>query len=147
LSRKIVLFDLDGTLANISHRRHLLDKTDEGWRAFYAACPKDTVNHAVAAAFDAHRYTGAAVWIVSGRSDEVRAETETWLKINGLWPDRLIMRAAADHQPDHKLKASWLADGTIPIDHILCVYDDRSSVVSMWREAGLACFQVAQGDF
>jgi len=25
--------------------------------------------------------------------------------------------------------------------------DDRDSVVKMWRDAGVACFQVASGDF
>lgn len=57
------------------------------------------------------------------------------------------MRDAADHQPDHKLKRQWLTDGTIPKERVLCVYDDRASVVAMWRESGIACFQVAPGDF
>ena len=142
-----MLFDLDGTLADCEHRRHLLDKTNEGWRAYYAACPKDSVNLPVAVAFDAMRAGGKQVWIVSGRSDEVKAQTLEWLTRYGLVPDRLIMRVASDHQPDHKLKRSWLRDGTIPKDRVLCVYDDRASVVAMWREEGLACFQVAPGDF
>jgi hypothetical protein len=29
----------------------------------------------------------------------------------------------------------------------MCVYEDRQSVVEMWRNAGLPCFQVAPGDF
>lgn len=27
------------------------------------------------------------------------------------------------------------------------VFDDRNSVVKMWRLLGLTCFQVAEGDF
>jgi FMN phosphatase YigB (HAD superfamily) len=147
MSRYIVLFDLDGTLADITHRRHLVESEPKHWREFYAACPDDEVNPAVAAAFHAHRAAGSAVWIVSGRSDEVRKETERWLKLNGLEPDWMLMRKAKDHQPDHKLKRSWVDCAAIPIDKVLCVYDDRSSVVAMWRELGLVCFQVASGDF
>jgi FMN phosphatase YigB (HAD superfamily) len=145
--RSIVLFDLDGTLADIAHRRHFVECEPKRWRDFYAACDKDVVNSAVAETFDAHRAFGHAVWIVSGRSDEVRGKTETWLRAYGLWPDRLLMRVAADHQPDHKLKLQWLTDGTIPIEKVLCVYDDRLSVVAMWREEGIPCFQVAPGNF
>jgi hypothetical protein len=146
-NRKIVLFDLDGTLADCSHRRHLLDGTNEGWRAFYAACEGDSTNAPVAVVFDALRAAFETIWIVSGRSDEVRDKTEAWLKNKDLVPDRLIMRQAKDHQPDHKLKRQWLHDGTIPKDMVMCVFDDRASVVAMWREEGLPCFQVAPGDF
>lgn len=30
---------------------------------------------------------------------------------------------------------------------LVAVFDDRSSVVTMWREHGVTCFQVAPGDF
>ena len=29
----------------------------------------------------------------------------------------------------------------------LIIFDDRQSVVDMWRARGLTCFQVAKGDF
>jgi len=143
----IVLFDLDGTLARIDHRRHLVQGGQKRWREFYAACPLDELNEPVAAAWRAHRYAGCGLWIVSGRSDEVRRETEIWIKQHDLQPDNLLMRQAKDHQPDVSLKHGWLRSGRIPKDRVLCVYDDRSSVVAMWREEGLACFQVAPGDF
>ena len=149
--KDIVIFDLDGTLADVTHRRHFVekpDKVDADWRAFYAACTEDDVNRPVAEAFDALRDCGHyEVWIVSGRSDEVREATEQWLFVNDLEPHKLLMRSARDHQPDTKLKKAWLDDGTIPKGRVLCVFDDRDSVVAMWRAEGLACFQVAPGDF
>ncbi|WP_435575134.1 hypothetical protein [Burkholderia plantarii] len=30
---------------------------------------------------------------------------------------------------------------------IVAVFDDRDSVVAMWRDAGVTCFQVAPGEF
>ena len=43
------IFDLDGTLANIEHRVHILKNTDNSnrWRDFYAACDKDEPNRDV----------------------------------------------------------------------------------------------------
>ena len=51
--------------------------------------------------------------------------------------------------PDDKLKQQWL-DTLFPGDKkndIVCVFDDRYKVVKMWRENGLDCFQVAEGNF
>lgn len=180
--RDVVIFDLDGTLALIDHRRHLLDWRDcpvcagmgtydgEGgeivnpcdhcdgtgrlkpdWPAFFRACVYDEPNLPVIAALHAHRAAGHHVMIVSGRSDEVRAETEAWLFMH-VFPGEVctfapIMRNAGDYTPDDALKRQWLDDGTIPRDRVLCAYDDRDKVVAMWRAAGVPCFQVAPGDF
>lgn len=117
------------------------------WPAFFAECVNDEPNHPVIAALIAHRAAGQTVMVVSGRSDEVREQTEAWL--NQHIPDapKPIMRRAGDYTPDHMLKRQWLGDGTIPHERVLCAYDDRDSVVQMWRNAGIPCFQVAIGDF
>ena len=57
------------------------------------------------------------------------------------------MRKEGDHRPDHIIKLELLAqirsDGFEPI----MAFDDRNSVVKMWRDAGIPCAQVAEGDF
>jgi hypothetical protein len=143
----IVLFDLDGTLADISHRRHFVekaDKTDADWRAFYAACVDDKVNWPVATMW--HALNHGQRWIVSGRSREVEVETYRWLHQHQIFPDRVLMRADGDHQPDVKLKKGWLDDGTIPRAKVLCVFDDRPSVIRMWRSEGLFVFDCGNGE-
>lgn len=146
-----IIFDLDGTLANIEHRRHWLDKeqhpdmnSDARWRAFYAACVDDTPNVPVITLLQILRHS-FKIAIFSARSGEVRAQTETWLKEHGIWPDFFRMRDAGDHTLDRELKAQWLAE--YGKDKVFCVFDDRSSVVAMWRAQGLPCFQVAPGEF
>lgn len=149
--KDVVIFDLDGTLALIEHRRHLVEGKRQDWTAFYAACIDDEPNLPVIATLHAHRAAGHTVMIVSGRSDEVRPQTEAWLFQHvftdepGMSPP--IMRRAGDYTPDDMLKRQWLGDGTIPHERVLCAYDDRDKVVQMWRNAGVACFQVAPGDF
>jgi phosphoserine phosphatase len=143
----IVVFDLDGTLALIDHRRHFVAKKPKNFQKFEAACVDDPLNVPVARAWAAYRAAGYELWIVSGRTSVVRAQTEAWLQKYAIDPDRLLLRDAKDNRPDFELKRSWLMDGTIPRDRILCVYDDRSGAVAMWREHGITCFQVAPGDF
>ena len=141
------LFDLDGTIADLTHRLPHIQKTPKDWDAFFAACPDDKpIPHIITLAADLFGAGGSIVY-VSGRSDQVRNQTQAWLDDHGLPPGRLYMRTAGDHRPDHQVKVELLellrADGYQPV----MAFDDRNAVVKMWRELGIPCAQVADGDF
>src|SRR5215203_4392556 len=77
------LFDLDGTLADCTHRLHHIKTSRKNWNAFFAACTKDgPIPHMVELA--RHLSKVEKVVFCSGRSDQVRGETEQWLKDHGL---------------------------------------------------------------
>lgn len=143
------LFDLDGTLADLSHRLHHIQKQPKDWDSFFAACHLDApIPHIVDLARSILRIgSNPAVVLVSGRSDVARTPTIDWLVRHGLPSGPLYMRTAGDHRPDHQVKLELLAriraDGLEPI----MAFDDRDQVVKMWREAGIPCAQVAPGDF
>lgn len=137
-----VVFDLDGTLADISHRVHHVRGGNRNYDAFFAACSDDLPNRPVVAALNAHWDAGHRVEIWSARSDKVRAETVEWLIAQKIDPRLLVnMRSASDQTRDVELKRSWL-HALHPDERPDLVYDDRQSVVDMWRSEGLACFQV-----
>ena len=150
--KDIIIFDLDGTLADCSHRVHHILKKPKVWTTFFAACGDDRpIEHMIKLFRILSPYHGMfcdyEVWIVSGRSDECRYETEQWLASHVGPYDRLIMRKAGDYTDDSILKPSWLEDGTIPKERVLVVFDDRNRVVQAWRAAGVPCMHVADGDF
>lgn len=136
-----VVFDLDGTLADISHRVHFVRGTGKpNWDAFFSACVDDMPHLHVIETFKAHLDAGHKVRVWSARSDVVRRETEDWLLRHGIDPCFLQhMRAAGDNTPDAVLKRHWLS-----LEHQKpdIVYDDRQRVVDMWRAEGVPCFQV-----
>jgi hypothetical protein len=146
-----VVFDLDGTLALNEHRVHHIRKEPKDYDAFYAACVDDQPCHAVIHAMLAHVDFGCAVEIWTGRSDQVRAETEEWLykfvRDYNANPALTRMRKAGDHRPDVVLKREWLNEARAAGRAPDLVYDDRDSVVAMWREEGVPCFQVRPGPF
>lgn len=147
-----IVFDLDGTLALIDHRRHHVEGKRKNWRAFFAACELDEPHRAVVLAFHAHQAAGHEVHVWSGRSDEVRRQTAAWL-MRYLEVDadfvkrRLRMRREGDFTPDQILKKSWLDKVRASGREVDLVYDDRQKVVDMWRASGVPCFQVAPGAF
>lgn len=149
------IFDIDGTLADLSHRLHHIKPVYDAkgtlppkdWASFFAACPDDApIPHTIKLAIDV-AMAGAAIVYVSGRSDECRQATEDWLRRHALPEGDLFMRKAGDHRPDHMVKVELLErlreDGYQPV----MAFDDRNQVVKMWRELGIPCAQVAEGDF
>ena len=156
MNKPIYIFDIDGTVALIDHRVHILDEKydSDRWRRFYAACDQDLPNTPVIKTMERLKLCGAEILFFSGRSDEVRGKTVEWLAEHTsfmsfeLTPAVLSMRQLGDYTADDELKRSWL-DGMLPEDRnrITAVFDDRDKVVKMWRDSGLCCFQVADGNF
>ncbi len=136
-----VIFDLDGTLCDISHRLHFIKDQQKDWKSFNEACVFDSPKPDMIGLFHALdlKYV---MWIVSGRMDTVRDQTLDWLNKHNIVPYKLIMRKNGDYTPDDDLKRSWLYDGTLPNkDDILMAIDDRARVVDMWRKEGITCLQ------
>jgi hypothetical protein len=151
----IYIFDLDGTLADITHRVPLIRGENKDWRAFFAACVDDKPIWPVIGVLGALRRQGAECWVWTGRSDEVFVQTKHWLQshcdiVIRPWshPERLMMRKAGDHRPDDEIKREWLVMLDPPErNRVVGVFEDRDRVVKMWRDVGLQCFQVAPGEF
>lgn len=158
----LYIFDLDGTLALIDHRRHILDNKDNShrWSEFYQACIYDQPNRAVVKTMFELLTADCEVWIWSGRSREVYRQTVSWLGLNTNFFNQLVpsdeyrdnfqlkMRKEGDFTPDEVLKKQWYEvlsqeDKT----RLIAVFDDRQKVVDMYRSLGLTVFQVAPGDF
>lgn len=144
------VFDIDGTIADMSHRLHHIVRTDgkpKDWTACFAAVSNDKpiqhVIHVARALVEA----GHFIVFVTGRPDSCRAATEEWLAEHVIGEQALYMRKAGDHRNDDIVKMELLAqlraDGWEP----RMVFDDRDRVVSAWRSAGVPCAQVAEGKF
>lgn len=155
MSQPIYIFDLDGTLALIDHRRHFLDNKDDPyrWDRFYNACDLDLPNNPVISTMHRLHHIGSDIRIFSGRSAIVRQKTIRWLVNHTNFMvshiERILkMRDEADYTPDEILKIGWLNEmSSGERDKIVAVFDDRAKVVKAWRENGVACFQVADGEF
>lgn len=150
----LYIFDLDGTLALVEHRRPILDLKDDPqrWKKFYEACVDDLPNMSVInTLWLLARMMDIEVRVWSGRSNSVRRQTQDWLIKHVRLPavaHSIQMREEGDFTPDEVLKRKWY-DALPETDRsrLVAVFDDRDKVVAMWRDLGVTCFQVAPGNF
>jgi phosphoglycolate phosphatase-like HAD superfamily hydrolase len=151
---KTVIFDLDGTLANIETRRGISIKENGkmDWDILFDPnnISLDTPNRPVITMAKLLKESGHRIVILSGRSKVTKDATRDWLKQFDVPFDVLKMRPDNKEfkfMPDDQLKKLWLDQLFPNTEDVLCVFDDRDKVVKMWRENGLSCLQVAEGNF
>ena len=151
-----IVFDLDGTLADTSHRVHYLEQTPKDWKAFYATAVDDPRIDATCRVFLALRMSlreehGDHMAIWTARPDRYRSETVSWLQRAGLLisspfaiPVDIRMRESDDFREDTVVKGEWLKESPWRPD---LVFEDRARMVEFWRSQGITCYQVASGNF
>ena len=163
MKQQTIVFDIDGTLANNEHRLHFLVEETKDWESFYQNMGHDspieplrTVCGALIAMKDMVRSIGADakydVIFCTTRPSNYRGVTIRWLKKyiipNELNKDVVLyMRNAGDTRPDYVVKEELLAKMRADRYEPILVFEDRKSVVDMWRKNGIQCCQVAPGDF
>lgn len=142
-----IIFDIDGTLMNIEHRKKFVEQRPKDWDSFRELTKDDVPNLDVFAIAKALQSQGHNILIASGRNKSQRAITLMQLMAQKLVFRDLKMRSDKDFRPDTEVKSDMLdkfrAEGWDPV----LVFDDRTSVVNMWRDRGLRAVQVAPGDF
>jgi hypothetical protein len=142
--RGLAVFDVDGVLADVAHRRHHLARPD--WDAFFAAAADDpplgtgvTMSHQCADA-------GLTVVYLSGRPERLRGVTSDWLDRHGLPAGELLLRPDHDRSPATRLKLRALRT-LARRDDVVTFVDDDPDVVEAVRDARLVSGQVFFADW
>ena len=145
MAEEIVIFDIDGTLADVSERIHHVKKKPKNWKAFFQGMAQDKAIHSMVRLCNILYTSGIRIVLCSGRSEEHREQTVIWLGQQGVNYHELLLRPNNDRRSDTEVKQELL--GTLDKTKILFVVEDRSRVVEMWRSEGLVCLQCAPGEF
>lgn len=139
-----VICDIDGTLADVSHRLHYVRQEPKNWQAFFEASFKDPIRQDVADMLDVHALgSDREIIFVTGRPERYRKLTEGW--VSWVPYTTLFMRRDGDHRPDAMVKEEILKTYFPDTSSIVEVIDDRPSVIAMWRSHGLKVVDVGNG--
>lgn len=170
--KKVVIWDVDGTMADCLHRKTYLNvckncnETEEFHQApavneclefvpgkknhkiFYA---KVNLDAPIQTVIDWNRSCHEAGYyniVVSGRPTDLAGNaTEAWLNMYGVKYNHMFMRAAGDFTDDTRVKQEILDRilQWIPKEQIAFTVDDRPRVVRMWKQNGIICYDVGEG--
>jgi len=134
---KAIIVDLDGTLAHMSGRSPF------EWHRV----GEDSCDETVAEIVRLHNDVGYKILIVSGRDSVCKDISEKWLDDNNIPNDFIFMRPEGDSRKDSIIKLELFNNYIRGNWNVKFVLDDRRQVVDVWRDLGLKCLQVAEGDF
>jgi len=138
---RALIVDLDGTLAIFEGVRNGLDFSD---------VTKDKVNEVVKEVLMMYKKYDKKrkIIVISGRPNNknVYQQSLFWLKKNKIPFDKLFL-VDREGLPDAENKKFFYQTKIKDKYQIDFVLEDRNSVVKMWREIGLVCFQVAETNY
>lgn len=144
---KTVICDIDGTIADTGHRIKYITNGLKDWDKWHANAHKDKPIEEIVMLLDLLSAADFKIVMCTARDEKCRNDTVKWLEENDIPYDALYMRKKGDRRDDDIIKFELLEQiyeaGYEPV----LVLEDRSRVVRMWRDAGLRCLQVSEGDF
>lgn len=108
---KVVLTDLDSTVANTEGRAHLAavgNPSHADWIEYSRACVNDEPIAGTVATLRLLKAADYPIFIISGRNAEATEETIYWLRQHNVPFDHLRLREPGDIQNNAEYKAWWV---------------------------------------
>jgi len=150
--KKLIIVDIDGTIAEIPEERlEILNSKPIDWDKFHeASYDDDPVPNVLELVQDLSGSPDYELIFCTGRNECIRNKTQDWLDKWHLFGP-LIMRPLTDYRPDYEVKPEmlkkYLLTRKMNFSDIAFCLEDRNQVTAAWRDHGLTCLQVREGDY
>ena len=99
-----IIFDVDGTLMDISHRKKFVEQRPKDWNSFREETSNDKPFTEIFAVAIALQKAGHRIIIATGRNRSQRAITLNQLFAHGLVFEQIYMRSDNEYRQDYVLK-------------------------------------------
>jgi hypothetical protein len=143
--RKIICWDIDGTLALTGERMIFVNTEPKNKEAFHKASVFDApisqtlwINKILGFRPDVFNV------LVTARQNKLREATEKWLLYHKVKYDQLYMKADDSGLSDSEAKRIMLKEIREKYGEPFMVFDDRHEVNEMWVNEGVYLFDVSQ---
>lgn len=142
--KKVIIVDMDGTLSDVSARKHFVEREKKDWESFYSNMKNDKPRLDVV--YEIGRLVKELnieeIFIITSRREFARAETMEWLNsnIDESITDKIshiYMREDDDMRADIEVKKEIYDREFKDKYDVVAVFEDRPRIIRMYRELGL----------
>lgn len=144
MTKKIIILDLDGTVADCTHRLYYIEGENRDYNSFFDSMVDDEPIHPI---IDLVRTLALSqeylIIAVTGRPITHLRQTHLWLTENFIPYHAIFMRPADDYRKDTVIKKEILDMIRKEFGEPEFALDDRPDVLRMWRSEGI--FTLAVG--
>ena len=127
------MIDIDGVVADVRHRLHLIESRPKRWDEFFDASADDPPLPAGVGLVLELAAEHDVVWL-TGRPERNRRLTEAWLAAHGLPDGTLLMRRDRDFRPAREAKREQLRRLRRDREIAVVVDDDPDVVAALGRD-------------
>jgi hypothetical protein len=133
----ILVLDIDGTLADVSHREHYVDKSEPDWDSFFnpTEVEKDKPILEAQDTFPLLPEAFDEIYFLTGRPESLRDTTTVWLKEHfgiDVGEADLWMREDGDERSSVFVKRDFLRDADwLDEDDVVFVDDEEKNLLMM----------------
>ena len=136
----IILCDIDGTVADNSHRQHFLEGKKD-WDGFFSELVNDLPIHPIIDKINQEQADGKEIVFLTGRPERYRYSTTLWLKEYFNFEFRLLMRKDGDQR--HKLEIKKdIFHKNLKTDDILHCFENDIGLIKQWKDLGIKTIDV-----
>jgi len=130
--KKIVICDIDGTIANNDHRQHFLEGKKD-WDGFFSELLRDKPIYSIIEKVKNLHSDGKNIAFITGRPDRYRAETVKWLNLYFEFEYLLLMRKNNDKRNKLMIKKE-LFENNFSTSEIVCCFENDRELIKLWKQ-------------
>ena len=143
---KFLIVDLDGSLCNDTHRKHLAES--KKWDEYHSLSSRDEPNDFVLTLIRKLINDNVVAVVITGRTNDYESSTNEWLHRLGVYAEFTYMRKFGDHRPATVLKReslnAFLSETSSTVDECVVAIEDTPVIVDLWRSLNIPVLQVHQ---
>ena len=131
----IILCDIDGTVADNSHRQHFLEGKKD-WDGFFSELINDLPIHPIIDKISQEQADGKEIVFLTGRPERYRYSTTLWLEKYFNFEFKLLMRKDGDQRNKLDIKKEIFKEN-LSFEDIHCIFENDIDLIRMWRDMNL----------